>query len=438
MAAKGCAHKDWDGSTRGIGAPSAPTSHRSIFAPVPKDTPVTDVAAAIPAAVLGLDRWFETTRVEWPTPGYGGPVIHWWNHCLAYRGTGLDWRYEGIMDGYLTLWRRTGDRSWLAKAIRAGEDLRIGQRADGHFTNSRFELNPGVGGTPHEAACDIALLLLAKELRTTSDSRAGVYLAAAQRNLSAYWIGRLWHAPSATPWDAVGVPSFVPNKAATFIEAILLLHELTGDNELIERYAMPTGKHILAMQVRQPRDALDGAIAQNRFGDRVVASYFPLYVARCVPALLRLAAATGVDLFRDGALAAAAFVDRVRHPDGGLPQVLYASGRRNRWPCWMAGAGDVVRALDSARERGLEVDSAATISWILRGVRGDGRIAAAEGFGRLVPGISRRDRTCDEIGVVGWCDKAFRALCTRVTADQLATTPISVSPRSFDPPGGIR
>jgi hypothetical protein len=95
----------------------------------------TTDATAVAEAVLGLDRWFDSMRVEWPTPGYGGAVVHWWNHCLSYRGAGLDWRYEGIMDGYLALWQRTRDRRWLAKAIRAGDDLVEGQRSDRHFTN---------------------------------------------------------------------------------------------------------------------------------------------------------------------------------------------------------------------------------------------------------------------------------------------------------------
>ena len=55
--------------------------------------------AAIMSAILGLDRWFESMRVEWPSPGYGGPVVHWWNHSMAYNGAGFDWRYEGIIQG---------------------------------------------------------------------------------------------------------------------------------------------------------------------------------------------------------------------------------------------------------------------------------------------------------------------------------------------------
>jgi hypothetical protein len=146
--------------------------------------------------VLGLDRWFDAMRVTWPTPGYGGPVVHWWNHCLVYRGAGLDWRYEGIVDGYLTLWRRTGDRRWLAKATRAGNDLVEGQLANGCFRNSMFELNPGDGGTPHEAAADVALLLLAQATRTDNDMGSNHFLAAAQRNLRLHFMGRLWHKES--------------------------------------------------------------------------------------------------------------------------------------------------------------------------------------------------------------------------------------------------
>lgn len=363
----------------------------------------------IAEVVSGLDHWLESMRVDFPTPGYGGPVVHWWNHCLAYRGSGLDWRYEGIVDGYLTLWRTTADRKWLAKAVRAGDDLVAGQTPTGTFANSQFEYNPGDGGTPHEAAAAIGLLLLARELRALGEATAEGYLAAARRNLERRWFGQLWHEPTKTLWDGVGAPSFVPNKAATFVEAVMLLAEMTGDGALIERYALPTGERILAMQVCSA-NLLDGAIAQNRFGERVVHSYFPLYIARCVPALLALGTQTGEHRFRDAAVRAARFLERMRLPDGGLPQILYHGGRQNRWPRWIAGAGDIVRALDLAAGQGASVDAGPTLGWILRGARPDGRIAAAEGFGRLVPVVGRRDRFADELGVVGWADKAFRAL----------------------------
>jgi hypothetical protein len=244
--------------------------------------------------------------------------------------------------------------------------------------------------------------------------------------LEEFLIGRLWHAPSSTLWDSEGTDSFVPNKAATFLEAVMLLAEATGDDSLIERYAVPTGDRIVAMQRRLPGNLLDGAIAQNRFGTRLVESFFPLYVARCVPGLLALAGRTGDEATRAAALAAAAFVSRVRESDGGLPQVLYDRGRRNREPRWIAGAGDVVRALTLARAEGLAVDPRPTTEWVARGARGDGRIAAASGFGSVLPVISRRDRFADEVGVVGWCDKAFRALAPLADPTRLGDAPVVV------------
>ncbi len=75
-------------------------------------------------AVALLDAWLETMRGP---DGYGGPVVHWWQDNLLYTGVGLDWRYEGIILGYLNLYRATGEERWLDKARRAGDDLVRGQ-----------------------------------------------------------------------------------------------------------------------------------------------------------------------------------------------------------------------------------------------------------------------------------------------------------------------
>ena len=61
-------------------------------------------SSSINTAVMRLDAWLETMRGP---NGYGGPVAHWWQQSLMYTGAGLDWRYEGIIEGYLQLWART-------------------------------------------------------------------------------------------------------------------------------------------------------------------------------------------------------------------------------------------------------------------------------------------------------------------------------------------
>ena len=99
----------------------------------------------INAAVVAIDGWLDTMRGP---DGYGGPVAHWGGDCLRFTGAGLDWRYEGIIIGYLNLYERTGDEAWLAKARRVGDDLVRGQLPGGSFCNSCFEMNPYAGGTP--------------------------------------------------------------------------------------------------------------------------------------------------------------------------------------------------------------------------------------------------------------------------------------------------
>ena len=286
--------------------------------------------------------------MEWPSPGYGGPVVHWWNHCVGIQRGGTRLALRGHNWGIPHLWQRTGEQMSLDKAIRAGTDLVNGQLPDGHFRNSCFELNPDSGGTPHEAAADVGLLMLARELRSTDPDQSEQFLGVARRNLEAYWFDELWHEPTATLWDKPKTPSFVPNKAATFIEAVLLLSDLTSDQSLVERYAIPTAANILAMQVDNQNSALYGAIAQNRFADNIVEAYFPLYIARCITPLLHLFDRVDDPRLRDAALSAARFLERMREPDGSFPQVLYGDGTVNRRPRWIAGAGDIIRAFLAA------------------------------------------------------------------------------------------
>jgi hypothetical protein len=177
-------------------------------------------AGAVDYLVARLDLWLDTMRGP---AGYGGPVVHWWRDCLAFCGAAMDWRYEGIIAGYLTLYELTGAARWLDKAKRAGDDLLGGQTPSGHFWNSEFELNPGVGGTPHEAAADIGLLLLARALKAQGHADWERYLHAARRNLQRFYIEQLWYEPEGIFWDDPNHYTFVPNKSATLIEALCLL-----------------------------------------------------------------------------------------------------------------------------------------------------------------------------------------------------------------------
>jgi uncharacterized protein YyaL (SSP411 family) len=365
------------------------------------------LAARAARAVWG---WLE--RVH-SADGYGGPVAHWWRDCLIDCRPGYDWRYEGIIAGCLELHERSGDAVWLERARRAGDEL-VSAQGGGHFRQSRFELNPGHGGTPHEAAAATGLLRLAARLTSPEAAR---YLEVARAVLERGHVARLWDAERYAFRDDPTRPSFVPNKACTLIEALLLLAEATGQERYVHGYALPTAAAVLDHQVRRPGSRLDGAIAQNSFGSRVVDKYFPYYVARCVPGLLAVHGQARDDRFADAALAAGRFVLRWRDEEGGFPQVVYADERVNRYPRWVAGVGDVLGALARLRPFGLEADLASTEAWLLSGVLPSGGVMTGRGFAAQAQPRPRPGppEFRDLLSVAGWADKAFRyfASCSR-------------------------
>ena len=76
------------------------------------------------------------------------------------------------------------------------------------------------GGTPHEAAVDLALLELARLLRELGDDEWETFYRSAEHNIDEYLLGRLWDGTGFVdqPWHRV----HVPNKNATTIEALIL------------------------------------------------------------------------------------------------------------------------------------------------------------------------------------------------------------------------
>jgi hypothetical protein len=362
-----------------------------------------------PAVVGRMHTWFESMRVP---GGYGGPVSHWWRHSLRYAGPGLDWRYEGIVHGYLNLYESTGDDRWLDSAVRAGTDLVDGQLETGNFRASAFERNPEVGGTPHEACASGALARLARVLREV-DREWAPFARTARRSLQ-WHVDALWHDGVRTFSDTIGMDSFVPNKIASTIEALLAFAQLSeSDGTLVDRFVLPAAETILELQVDSGEH--EGAIHQLCTGDPDTGGdgkFFPLYVARCVSPLLAVYDATGEERFRSAAVRAGAFLARVERDEGSFPQVVYEGNGRNVSPRWIAGVGDVLRAYDALAERGMDLETAAVETWLGNGFDECGAFRTAAGFGQL----SGHDGPVltDVVHVVGWNDKAFRWLTDRV------------------------
>ncbi len=391
------------------------------------------VASDILTSVSSLDSWLESMRSP---DGYGGPVSHWWQNCLQYTGPGLDWRYEGITIGYLSLWEKTKDKVWLDKAHRCGDDLVNGQLSNGCFKNSSFELNPYSAGTPHEAACDIALIRLADALRSAGYEEWEKYLKAAENNLHSFYTRSLWSDELQLFLDSTSAPGFVPNKAATLVEALFLLFRVRGDAYLIDKYISNTLKAILSHQIISDGSPLDGGIYQNSLCKaqgtyKFVEKVFPFYVARCIPALIEAYSYFGDKGYLDAALRAGRFILRHQLQDGSYPQVVYTNTRVATYPKWVAGTADILRAFESLRPFGMDGASLdKTRDWLMAGQDPGGGFRTALGFDSQVsqktlrPGRGDLAPTGQATGaipefrdllhVAGWNGKAFRYLTTKM------------------------
>lgn len=371
-------------------------------------------------AIGRLDHWLETMRGPY---GYGGPISHWWDFSLIYTGQMLDWRYEGIVCGYLNLYRATEQAIWLDRATRAADDLVHGQRPDGRFWNSCFELGPAVGGTPHEAAADVALLEVAKSLRASGSSGWEKYLSAAERNIRQYQIDRLWNGRGFK--DQPDNDCLVANKNATTLEALLLYQTLT--DEPMQQYIEGAAQVILEAQVSNGPRA--GAMVHKGTHQHQLA--IGIYTARCVSGIARLMTHLPRAEYRD-------FMVRAVHYLAGLIQSNstyfghYRDGRLIAAPRWISPSGDLLRAFLSACEY-VEVPEAwieRLASMLVEAQYPTGGIPTAIGF--AARGSSRPYSDLPEfrdvLPVVGWCDKAFRAL-TMVTplVSVASTSPVEIA-----------
>lgn len=370
--------------------------------------------AMLAQSLANLDAWLESMR---QAGGYGGPVIHIWRSNLLYCGPMLDWRYEGIILGYLELHRKTGNNRWLERAKQAGHDLVSGQYSCGQFKNSSFERGPLPGGTPHEASVDIALLSLARLLEEKGDPSWQIFHEKAVKNIEGYLLKHLWtgkyfkNLPDDDFW--------VANKSATIIEALLRYHDFLSTEDT--KYADKIMKIVaLAAESILRLQHPNGGIAQSS----VRGDAHTLYTARCTWPLLLLHTVTLRPEYREAARKAADFLVSLSCPEGGFYQVQYKNGETGKYPVWVAGCGDILYGLSqlAGKNDGLvETNS----EWMLSHQDVCGGIRVSQGFGFWAGnrGGGRHPDFGDVLHVCGWNDKAFRFLATQLPEGQKIPEP---------------
>jgi len=356
------------------------------------------------AAVQRMDQWLDSMRGD---HGYTGPISHWWESNFTFTGALFDWRYEGIIEGYRELYLRTDREMYLDKAMRAADDVINAQLPDGRFRNSSFQFGPIPGGTPHEAAVDVGLMQLAELLYKKGEVlRSKLFLDAAIKNIDRYWVGILWHGNGF--WDQPNDSVLVANKHGTLLEALLLYQRLTGIDAKI--YIDQCVRVILSLQVDsgpQAGGTIHAGIGPSR-------QAVPIYTARAMNGLLRYWTETHERNIQNAILRAFGFLSDSIKPDG-VYWGMYPDGTLAVSPSMLAGAGDLLRFFILCRDLALNdaEDEIDRLTGLLLGNQSPcGGIATGVGFSRkgLRLNSSNVPDFRDVLPVVGWVDKAFRAL----------------------------
>lgn len=366
------------------------------------------VRPGLTQAVSNLSAWLQGMRAA---DGYGGPVMHWWESNFLNTGAGFDWRYEGVIDGYRELYLRSAEPEHLRLAVQAAGDLLPQQLPDGRFRRSSYQFGPVAGGTPHEAALDAALLKLAGTLRrqggAQAEKLATAMTQAATHNILGYWAGQLWDGTGFRDQPYKGV--YVANKHATLLEALLEAQQLTGTD--YSEYVSACVRVILGSQVWAGAQA--GGTVHLGIGPSRLA--IPIYTARSMNGLLAWHDLQPDADVRRALEAAARFLLGLIRPDG-VAWGVYGSGRLALNPQMIAGAGDVLRFLLRVQERdvfGVSAGVQALTDLLLSAQLPSGGLPTAHGFtakGLSGPARSGAPDLRDVLPVVGWADKAFRAL----------------------------
>ncbi|MEK6923406.1 MAG: hypothetical protein AABW84_01800, partial [Nanoarchaeota archaeon] len=367
--------------------------------------------------------WLQTMKQP---GGYSGPVPHYWEDCFNYIGSGRDWRYEGIIISYLSLYEKTKDKKFLELAKEAGDHLVDNQLKIGCFNNSGFDGNPSIikGSMPHDTAASIGLMKLALKLRYIGDTDYVKYFHSAKINLDTFHLKFLYDK---------SVDSFlqntydkkryhVPNKLATLAELCLLFYEFTGDKKYYD-IAIKNGDFILAHQEKINEQFKGGIYQVDKSHNKLIC----LYIARCISGLVKIYEASKVEKYLNSAIAAADFIKTLEDKSGGFYfgyQQYNNEWKLYKYPIWIAGAGDIVRAfliLKPYKKYNLNKN----ISWITQQMHKSGSFPTSYGLNfkdKLIESYNGPPSCRDSVPAVGWNDKTLRLLCMLYKKGEIKVT----------------
>ena len=383
---------------------------------------MTNVHDKIGLSVSMLSKWFDTMQIS--KGAYGGPIVHWWLCSFIYCGPGANWTYEGLIEAYLELHRKTRNEVWLKHAMHAGNYLASVQMPDGTYKNSFFEINPLYGSSSvHEAGVDLGLLSLAFYLEGIGENiRARKYLDVAMKNAEMSLYQRLWDPIIKTfrsTDDRLVRSTYVINIMATVAQVFLKLYSYTKKAKYLELVSS-TLFFILRYQRTNPNSVLFGSFPQGLHnGDA-----FALYSARIASFLIDVYETLGEEKALEAAEFCGTFLRSLEQKDGGFACFVDRGGTIHNYPKLIGGVAETTRALLRLKNRSAhhsDFEEKTHIEWLLKFQDSIGGFRTGEGFHYNV----ERNDYKDLFHVCGWNDKVFRLLASLFRGHALKDEKIS-------------
>jgi len=357
---------------------------------------------SVDAAVGRLEGWLATMG---GSAGYYGPVVGLRGVSMAWCGIGHDWRWEGLLDGWTTLHRRTSDPEYLNRMNAALNALKTAQLANGTFCNSYFENNPFEGGMPYEPMMMAAVLRTLRYMEEIAHPWPAGTAEMVERFVEERLIKELWNKVLKTfnNWMQSDFERYSPPAVAGIVEILDDYAKLTDSAERLAPYIEGAAHSLLACQFQDGARA--GALPlSNQEGSDVS----PCMAARVLPAFARLQQQTGDARFATAGDALERFVRTTLLPDGGIAMMAFAHRPTRATPLFVGATADTLRSLERAGRHDPTV-MRSQLPWLLSHQTASGGFETAVGFedGR---GCKRLPDWRDVIPVCGWTDKVYGLL----------------------------
>ena len=362
----------------------------------------SDRSSTKPTALDALENWLETLH---GSGGYYGPVAGLSGTAVTWCGPGNDWRLEGLLDGWVTQHRSTGDSKYTELIKQTFSNLTASQIADGSFRNSCFERNPLEGGMPHEPAVMAAVLKAGAYLTKTGSDWPEGAMEMLERFVEEHLIRTLWNKRLQTfnNWMQSDFESYSPTAVASIIETLYYYGKLTNSEKRWAPYITGAAESILKRQILSGR--LAGAIPDS--SDKR-ASASPYLSVRCLPALMLHHSRTGDQRFAEAAELLGDFTTRSFQNSGGLTCMAFSNRPDRISPLYVGATAGALSILDKAGMLDKQIRDA-QIQWLLSLQSESGGFDTAVGFGNTLPQKNPPDWR-DALPGCGWAPMVYSLL----------------------------